>query len=367
MKITVERDTLLEAVSNVSRAVSAKSNISALEGILMKARDGSLFLCAYDLELGISTSISAAVEIPGELVLNAKLFSEMIRRMPSQKILIESDEKLLTKVQCGVIQFDILGIPATEFPELPNVNDSEQVEIPQNVLKSMIDQTLFAISSDESKPVHTGSLFEIREGSLRIVSVDGFRLAIRTEPIGCEKELRFIVPGKTLSDVSKLLADEEEPAQINLSRKHVVMGIGGYHVTSRLLEGDFLDYQKAIPTDQVLDVTVNTRRFIECVERMSLLINDRLKSPLTLQFDEDRIKLNCSTSIGKSCDELECKAAGEKLKMGFNNKYLLDALKASGCDEVRLKINGALAPLRILPPQGENFLFLILPVRLKNE
>ena len=357
----------MEAVSNVSRAVSAKSNISALEGILMKAKNDGLYLCAYDLELGISTTIEADVDTPGEIVLNAKLFSEMVRRMPSQKIQIESDEKLLTKIQGGVIQFDILGIPATEFPELPNVDDGEQIEVPQSTLKSMIDQTLFAISTDESKPVHTGSLFELQNSTLRIVSVDGFRLAIRTEPIISDKELRFIVPGKTLSDISKLLSEKEEIAVLNLSRKHIVFKIGKYHVTSRLLEGDFLDYRKAVPTDQILDVTVNTRRFIECVERMSLLINDRLKSPLTLQFEEDRIKLHCSTSIGRSSDELECKSVGEKLKMGFNNKYLLDALKASGCDEVRLKINGALAPLRILPPNGESFLFLILPVRLKNE
>ena len=233
----------------------------------------------------------------------------------------------------------------------------------------MIEQTLFAISTNDSKPVHTGSLFQLEAGELRVVSVDGSPsgpapgkgLRRRNGPV-------FIIPGKTLSEMNKLLSDdEEEQTRLYLSRKHVVVQIGQYKVISRLLEGEFLDYKAAIPEGSKTTVTVEVRPLIDSIERTSLLISDRLKSPLRIHFGEGQIKMSCSTAIGKAYDQLECRMEGDEVEIGFNNRYMLEALRATGCDQVNLLISGPLAPMKVVPLEGDSFLFLILPVRLKSE
>ena len=367
MKIMCDKQKLYEVISNVSRAVSPKTTLPALEGILLRARDNTLYLSGYDLDMGISASMEAKVAEPGEIVLTAKLFVDMVRRMAGETVSIESDEKYLTVIRSGFSEFTILGIPAEEFPEFPTLSEVTPVSVPQNVLKSMIDQTLFAIATNDSKPVQTGSLFEVGGKELRVISVDGFRLALRREPIQSEEEFHFIVPGKTLSELTKLLSDEDEMTEIQVGSKHIIFKAGGYSILSRLLEGDFLDYKAAIPGGTGTTVTVGVRPFIESIERTSLLISDRLKSPLKVNFTEALIKMSCSTAIGKAYDELECRGEGPELTMGFNNRYLLDALRASGCDQVKLMINGPLSPMKMVPTQGDSFLFLVLPVRLKAE
>ena len=368
MKINCNKDELFSVISNVSRAVSAKSTLTALEGILLRAKGDKLYLSAYDLDMGMSSSIEARVHEEGEIVLTAKLFVDMVRRMAGEDVCIESDEKLLTQIKSGLSEFTILGIPAEEFPELPQVGDSAVFQLPQNMLKSMVDQTLFAIATNDAKPVHTGSLFEFENGILNVVSVDGFRLALRREKVACEEDLSFVVPGKTLSEISKLLDDDEETnVDISASHKHIIFQVNGYSVVSRLLEGEFLDYKAAIPPTTASTVTVNKRSFMESIERTSLLISDRLKSPLRVKFEDGSIKMSCSTAIGKAYDELDCKMEGAGVEMGFNNRYLIDALRASDCDEVKLEISGALSPMKIVPLSGDHFLFLVLPVRLKAE
>jgi DNA polymerase-3 subunit beta len=232
----------------------------------------------------------------------------------------------------------------------------------------MIDQTLFAVSLTDTKPVHTGSLFDMESEHLTVVSVDGYRLALRNEIISGGTELSFVVPGKVLGEISKLASDdEEELATLSVSKRHIVVNIGKYSIISRLLEGDFLDYKTSIPGGGGTTVKLSTRAFIDSIERVSLLISDRLRSPLRVLFDEGKIKISCSTTLGKSYDELDCELSGPAVEMGFNNKYLLDALKAAGSDEVRVEIAGPLSPIKVLPLEGESYLFLVLPVRLKNE
>ena len=367
MKIICERAKLLEIISNVLRAVSPKSTLPALEGILIKAKGSSISLSGYDLEIGMQVSMDAKVIEEGEIVLSAKLFVDMIRRIASENVSIDTDAKMLTLIKGNLTEFTILGIPADEFPEMPVITEAADIKIPQNMLKSMIDQTLFAVATNDSKPVHTGSLFEIKENHLTVVSVDGFRLALRHEKLHDCNDITFIVPGKSLSEISKLLAEEDELVNIDVSNKHIIFKIGGYSVLSRLLEGEFLDYKAAIPPASATVITVNKREFMDSIERTSLLISDKLKSPLRVGFEEGSIKMSCSTSIGKAYDELSCKIKGEGLEMGFNNRYLLEALRASDCDEVNLVVNGALSPMKIVPLKDESFLFLVLPVRLKTE
>lgn len=367
MKIICDKAKLVEIVSNVSRAVSPKSTLAALEGILIKASGGRVNFSGYDLEMGMQASMEAKVLEEGEIVLTAKLFVDIVRKMAGETVSIDTDAKMLTVIKSGVSEFTILGIPAEEFPEIPAIKDSAAVKVPQNMLKSMIEQTLFAVATNDSKPVHTGSLFEISENMLTVVSVDGFRLALRREKLHDCQNISFVIPGKTLNEISKLLDEKDELVDIDVSNKHIIFNISGYNVLSRLLEGEFLDYKAAIPAASATVITVNKREFMGSIERTSLLISDKLKSPLRVNFNEDSIKMSCSTAIGKAYDEISCKIKGDGVEMGFNNRYLLEALRAADCDEVNLVVNGALSPMKIVPLKDESFLFLVLPVRLKAE
>ena len=318
------------------------------------------------MELSIKTYIDARVHEEGAIVLNAKLFSDIVRRLASDIIEIECDEKCITKIRGGAAEYSIIGIDFDEFPEIPTVDEKINFTVKQDVLKSMIDQTIFAVAVNDFKPVHTGSKFIIKDHILSVVSVDGFRLAIRQEPVTYNDELDFIVPGKSLSEVSKLL-DGDGEILVALSQKHIIFRIGRYDVISRLLEGDFLDFHSSIPATENTVVEVKVRDLLNSIERTSLLINDRLKSPIRLSIGNGEIKISCSTALGKINDSVECEIKGDSVDMGFNNRYLSEALRATECDKVKIIINSPLAPVKILPLEGESFLFLVLPVRMKAD
>ena len=369
MQFICDKALLTEAVMNVSRVIPSKSSIPALEGVRIRAeRNGTLLLTGYDMESGITTTIEANVQDPGEIVLSARLFAEMIRKMAGGDIFISVGDKYLTEIKSGLTEFTILGSPADEFPELPEIEEDATVTLSQGALKSMVEQTIFAVATTDTKPVHTGALFDMKEKGLTMVCVDGYRLAMRHAGLEKTMDSSFVVPGKVLSEIAKLLKDsEEEQVDIRVGSRHIVFHIGRYSVISRLLEGDFLDYGASIPKGSTTEVKIDTRSLIESVERASLLISDRLRSPLKVLFEDNKVKMSCSTSIGKFQDELTCVVNGPSVEMGFNNKYLLDALKAAGSDEVRIEISGALSPIKVLPPEGDDYLFLVLPVRLRSE
>lgn len=367
MNILCDKQLLTEAVANVSRAVSSKNTMAALEGVLLKARGGRLELTGYDLELAISTTIDADIQEEGEIVLTARIFLDMIRRMPCDTVSIVSDEKMLTQIKGSRTEYTILGIPADDFPELPTVSQAVSIEMDKPTLKNMIDQTLFAVASDDSKPAHMGALFDMKESGLNVVAVDGYRLALRREKVSCGEEIPFIVPGKSLQEVSKLIRDDEGTVSLAVSKRHIIFTIGGYRIISRLLEGDFLDYQAAIPEGGKTTVRVSVKELISAIERTSLLISDTIKSPLRLRFSEGIIKISCSTALGKAYDELTCQQEGDDVEIGFNSRYMLEALKASDGDELRIVLNGAVSPIKLLPLEGDAFVFLVLPVRLKSE
>lgn len=367
MKFTVNKSDITEAVSNIQRAVSTKTSIPALEGILLSATETGLELCAYDLELGITTVIPAFVMEPGKAVLSAKLFSDIVRRTPAETVTVSVDEKNMATLESGYSRFSIIGIPAEEFPELPKLSDSTQISLPGALLKSMIRQTLFAIAESDAKPIHQGSLFSLENGILDVVSVDGYRLAVRREPVDFSEDLSFVVPGKTLSELLKLIKDSEETVEISAGRRHILFKIDNYTVISSLLEGEFLNYKAAIPPESQTEVVLKTREAIDSVERVSLLITDRLKSPIRCLFDNNEVKLNCTTSMGRASDQLDVEMTGQSVEIGFNNRYLLEALRNTECDEVKVQLGGPLSPMKVVPKEGDSFLFLVLPVRLKSE
>lgn len=380
IQLTCDRQQLVEAVSNVQRAVSSKSSVPALEGILLKAEREGMTLCGFDLELGMTTRLPARIEESGSVILGARLFSDIIRRLPGDLVKLTVDEKNVTTIESGASEFSIAGMGAEEYPELPSVSGAGEFSVQNDLLKGMIRQTIFAVADSDAKPIHTGTLFELSGGRLRLVSVDGYRLAMREEiltgegaegtdgldaPAGSSEEMSFVVPGKTLTEVMKLLPEDDGTMGIQVGRRHILFTIGSYTVISRLLEGEFLDYRSAIPSACQTEVKVNTREFINSVERVSLLITDRLKSPVRCVFGEDSIHLSCSTAIGRANDQFSASIQGAGLEMGFNNRYLLDALRNTEGDEVRIQLNGPLSPMKIMPPEGDSYLFLVLPVRLK--
>ena len=367
MKFSCEKALLQAAISTTSRAVSPKSSIPALEGILLEA-GSDLRLTGYNLETGIRTIVPADIREEGTLVLGARLFGEIIRKLPDDIVTFQA-ENYMVNIKCGMSEFNILGTDPEEFPELPTVEYQNSLILPQSKLKAMISQTLFAVSDNESRPIHTGSLFEVDGNGLTIVSVDGYRLALRHEAIdkkeGAET-FSFVVPGAALSEVEKICSDVDEPASVTQGARHVMFKVGDTMLVPRRLEGEFLAYRQAIPRNNTIHVEGDTRALLSSIDRVSLIISDKLKSPLRCVFDSNLLKISTKTAIGDAYDECPLSGDGGGLEIGFNNKYLMDALKAAPADKVRLELTTGVSPCVILPTEGEeNFLYMVLPVRLK--
>lgn len=367
MKFSCLKTDLSNAVTNVSRAVSAKSSIAALEGILIKAYGEKINISGYDLEIGITTDMEATIQEQGEIVISAKLFSDIVRRLPEEIINIETDERMVTYITCGQANFQIIGMSSVDYPDLPVFESTDRFTIQAKILKDMIRQTVYAVSDNKAKPIYTGSLFELEENSFKIVAVDGYRMAIREETVNCGSSSKFVVPGKTQQEVLKLITNDEDEVEVVVGQRHIMFKIKSYSIISRLIEGTFLEYKTTIPADAKTEIVIKSRVLIEAVERVSILNSEKIQSPVRCAIANDEIKLLCATSVGRARDNIFVPVIGEDVEIGFNNKYLLDALKNSDTDEVKLCLNGSLAPMIIKPVKGESFLCLVVPMRLSNE
>lgn len=367
MKVSCLRTDLVAAVSNVSRAVSAKASIPALEGVLIKAYGDKMNISGYNLEIGITTDVEASVKQEGEIVLSARLFLDIVRRLPEEILSIETDDRMVTYITCGKVDYQIVGMSSVEYPDLPSFQQTDGITVNAKVLRDMIRQTVYAVSDNHSKPIYTGSLFEIRDSVMRIVAIDGFRMAIRSEAVESDSNTSFVVPGKTQLEVLKLLTDDNETVDIIVGQRHITFQINSYRVISRLIEGTFLDYQSTIPAGNKTELVIGTRMMIESVERMSLLNSERIQSPVRCKFTENEIRLSCASAVGRANDVITVPVAGESVEIGFNNRYMLEALKNTDTDEVRLTLNGPVSPIVIRPVKGDSFLSIVVPVRLANE
>lgn len=366
MKFSCEKALLSAAVSVTSRAVAVKSSIPAMEGILIEA-GSELRLTGYNLETGIQARVPSEITQTGSLVLPARLFGEIVRNLPDDMVVVSSQEYTV-HIQCGPSKYKILATDAEEFPELPSVDQQNSLTIGQNVLRSMINQTLFAVSDNESRPVHTGSLFEIEGDSLTVVSVDGYRLALRREKMdertGADA-FSFVVPGTALGEVEKICSGEE-PVTVIQGARHILFRTGDNLLVCRRLEGEFLAYRNAIPRNNTIQVECAGRALLTSIDRVSLIISEKLKSPLRCVFGDGVVDITTKTAIGDAADQCPIEGDGQGLEIGFNNKYLKDALKAAPAERLRLEFTSGVAPCVILPAEGEeNFIYMVLPVRLK--
>ncbi len=368
MNIICDQHLLKNAIDGVIKAVSTRSAIPVLEGILLKAEGFQLTLTGYDLQMGIVTTIEANVRETGQVVLNGKLLSDMIHRLPAGEVLLTVSDQGKVFIQGGDAQFEIQSMTSFDYPDLPKIDTERTLSIPAGKLRQIIDYSLYAVSQDDKKPAHTGMLFEIEEDHLNVVALDGYRLAIVERELTANKSIRVIIPSKTMNEVSHLLpSNDEEEVHLSANRRFTVFHINGYTVISRVIEGEFLNYRNVLPSGYRTRVTVDTRDFIDTIERASLIITERLKNPLRITFKDNKIEVRCQTNLGKVMDEFDSKVEGDAIEIGFNHRYLLDALRNAKKETVVFEISGALSPVKILPEEGNDFIYLVLPVRFKND
>ncbi len=367
MKFTCNKNDLCNAIAHVSKGVSQKSTISALEGICVQMQEGGVVLTGYDLEIGIRTCVPAQCSDNFSFVLNARLFSEMTRRLTAEEVTFEIDDALNAKISGGSTEYQISAMSAEEFPSLPVVETTTKTAISQAILRSMIQQSSFAASIKEDKPILTGELFESGEDMLYIVAMDRYRMAMRQEKAAELGSFRFVVPKKALSELIMLLKDDAEtPCEFSTNGKHIVFSVNGFELFARLLEGQFHNFRSSIPADCKTEVIMNTRDVIGCAERCALLINEKNKAPMRCVFADGFMELSCKTGIGVINDRIPADINGESLTIGFSNKYLLEALRACECDKIKLQMSGSNKVIKITPMEGESFIYLIMPIQLKG-
>ena len=366
MKFICDKYVLMNAINTSIKAVPSKSTISSMEGLLIKA-DRNVTITGYDLKKAIYTEVEADVTEAGTAIINARLLSEMVRRMPEGNITVFCDQDHNTKIKCGRSEYNFKSLDLNEYPELPKFDGLNNISIPEKLLKNMINKTIFAVAKDEIRPIYTGTLFEIRGNELTLVSVDGFRLAKKTEIIENSKleDCSFVVPGFALSDIEKICEDEDGLTEITIGEKHISFKIRNTVVISRRLDGDFLNYRNAIPSSFKSEIEVEKQEMISVIDRVSLMLSEKNRNPVKMTFGEGVISCLCVTPGGKAEDECICIGNGENLMIGFNDRYVADALKAAEGERIKICINTASSPCVIKPADSQaDYIYMILPVRV---
>ena len=368
MRFTCEKSMLVQGLNIAGRTVAQKSSLSVLEGILCKAEDG-LNLTGYNMETAITYNVEAEITETGSCILPARLFGDIIRRLPEGPVTVVVDDNFKVSIRSGYASFTISAENAEDYPELPDVNSGRNAMIPQNKLKELISGTIFAVSENQGRPIHTGVKFEVSDDSISAIAVDGFRLARRTwhaeKPTG--REMSFVVPAAGLKEVEKILTDSEEEASFILGPKHILFQIGGATLVCRLLEGDFLDWRRVVPTNCPVKLVAHVSDLSASIERVGLIVSEKYKSPVRCVFSDNVLQLRTNTTIGAAEDRCAIAGDGKELEIGFNVRYLADALRAVPSEEVVLELTNGLSPIVLTPVEDKHdFAYMVLPVRIKN-
>ena len=366
MKFTCEKNQLVSATSVASRTVAQKSAIAGLEGILVRA-GVKVQLTGYNLETGITVTMDAAVQEPGACIMPARLFFDIIRKLPDDTVSIQVDENYKVNIRGGISSFTITALSAEDYPELPDVDSEKGIRVPQCELKAMISGTIFAVSENQARPIHTGVLFEVDETSITSVAVDGYRLALRryTPEEKLDRTLKFVAPAAALKEVEKILGDTDETAAFYPGSKHILFTIGEATLVCRILEGEFLDWRRVLPQNNPVKLVGNVSQLTDSIERVGLVISEKLKSPVRCKFGDNTAEFRTVSTIGEAYDVCPIAGDGKDLEIGFNCRYLLDALRAVPDSECTLEMINGLSPIVLNPTQGDRYGYMVLPVRLK--
>ncbi len=365
MIFSTDRASLLDAVQNLSRIVT-KTSLPVLEGILISAEQGKVTLVSYNLEMSMKKEIYASCKQEGDIVISAKLLTEILRRSDGINVEIEADDRLMCHIKSGNAVFDIMGMSAEDFPETPSVPETDKIQIKGGLLKDLVRGTLFAVASTEgSRPILTGLKVEIKDNIIRFIGIDGRRMGLRQERINISENYDFVISGKAIGEAVKIITDDDADVEIYVNKKLGSFSIDGYTLVSRLLEGEFMNYEKIVKKDFTQQLVIKTRDVIDIIERISIVINDRFATPVKCQIDKNLINFSCSSSLGRATDIYETELTGEEFEIGVNPQYLLDALRASETDTVRIKFNGGGAGFLIEPIESDSFIYMIMPIILK--
>ena len=372
MKIICYKDKIIKAINSVVKAVSSKTTMPILEGILIQTNDNEIKLTTYDLEIGIEYTMECNVIEQGNIVVNATMFSEIIRKLPDTEINISVNNNNLLIIECEGSLYKLATMNADEFPELPKIEVENSVTLEQGTLKNVIRKTIFAVSSEETRPIFTGSLFEIKNNKLNVVAIDGFRLALRTLNLTTQiNDFSVVIPGKTLNEVNKILTDSFESVKIGVAKNQALFEMENCKLVTRTLDGEFLNYNSVIPTNWETRVKVNKNNLQDCFERIILISTSSMerekKYPVKVSVDIGKMTISCTNQTGDAKEDVYISTEGKNIEAGFNPKYFLDALKAIEEEEIYIEFGTNISPCLVKSVENNEYIYMILPIRLKSE
>ena len=372
MKIVCDKDTILKAINSVVKGVASKTTMPILEGILIQTNDNEIKLTTYDLEIGIEYVMECEIKEQGSTVVNAIMFSEIIRKLPDTEIYISLNSQNLLEIECEGSLYKLATMNPEEFPELPKIEIENSIEIDQNVLKNMIRRTIFAVSTEESRPIFTGCLFEVENNQLTLVSVDGFRLALRSIYLNKQSnDFQAVIPGKTLNEINKIITDSFEPIKLGVAKNQALFEMEHCKVVTRILDGEFLNYKNVIPSNWETRIKVNKSNIQNSFERISLIsassVEKEKKYPVKVQVDIGKVVISCTNQTGDAKEELYVSTEGKNLEAGFNPKYFLDSLKVIDEEEIYIEFGTSISPCLIKSTENNDYTYMILPIRLKED
>jgi DNA polymerase-3 subunit beta len=368
MKVICSQNELLEAVNTVTKAIASKSPMPILEGILIKCDEDQMILTGFDSEIGIEYYIKADIAREGMIVIDSRIFGELLRKLPNSDVIIDVDQNLKITIDCLNTHIELTGIEASTYPALPDVEKEKPFIIKQSNLRDMIKRTIFSVGVDDNRKTLTGSLIESKNSQLSVVAIDGFRVSIRKSTNENQTDdFSVIVPGKTLNEIVKIIMEDDDDVTIYSNQSMILFELKNCKIISRLIEGNYLNYENILPVDYETNLVLNRRELLESLERVSLLANDENKYPLRFKIVDDRIILNSMSERGNAKDEIEVEVDGKNQEIGFNSKYLVDALKAIDEDEVYAHFTSSVGPCTLKPKEGDEFLYMVLPVRTHAE
>ncbi|MBC3797767.1 DNA polymerase III subunit beta [Acetobacterium paludosum] len=369
MKFNCSKESLMGALAIAQKAVSSKTTLPILEGILFSVANNNLLLRSTDLEIGVEVNIPAEVDTEGDIVLSSSIIGELIRKLSGSDVFFESDDHHQIKIECLLSNFTLKGLSADEFPAFPEVIEDHIFSIDATVLKELIKGTLFSVATNENIPVLTGVKIELHEDNINLIALDGYRLALRFGKIknAVGEDLSVIIPAKSLSEINKVLTNYTGDVIVKFSKNQIFFEMENTQFTSRLLEGDFINYKQIIPVEKTTQVKINRRLLLESSERAALLAREGKNNLIKMDFNQDQLILTSNAEIGNVFEIIPIENIGESLKIAFNSKFLIEALRVIEDEELMIHMTTSVGPGVILPVEGNEFIYLILPVRIAEE
>lgn len=367
MKLICPKSELLKSVNIAMKAVPGKTTMPILECILIDASANEIKFTSNDMELGIETIVDGTIEEKGIIALDAKIFSEIVRKLPDNNVTITTDEKLNTLITCEKAKFNIPGKSGEDFAYLPMIERDEPLTISQYTLKNMIYQTIFSIAVNDNNKLMTGELFEIKDNCLKIVSLDGHRIAIRKMPLKKDySDRKVVVPGKTLNEISKILSGEmDDVVSIFFTNNHILFEFDQTMVVSRLIEGEYFRIDQMLSSDYETKLSINKKEFLDCIDRATLLVREGDKKPIIIHITDGSMELKIDSAMGSMNEDIDIEKEGKDILIGFNPKFLIDALKVIDDETIDIYLVNPKAPC-FIRDEEETYTYLILPVNINQ-